>query len=86
MVTLKKTVFVLSIFTLVMASALIVLPDEAWASANPCEVTCSTNGWFLYCTWSYAGDPNYCCWTNPAVGCQSYNCNTGALALSKLWC
>jgi hypothetical protein len=57
-------------------------PEKTWSSANPCFVSCP-NGGFIDCTWSWAGDPTYCCWKS-ATRCQSYNCNTGALVLSKV--
>ena len=50
-------------------------------SANPCRVTCA-NGGTIDCTWSWAGDPTYCCFKNSII-CQSYNCNTGSIVLSK---
>jgi len=57
------------------------IPDKSWASANPCFLSCPTGG-FIDCSWSWAGDPTYCCWKN-TTRCISYNCNTGAIALSK---
>ncbi len=86
MKNLTKLAFLLSIFTIALGATLVLTPQDAWASANPCEVRCTTNNFYLICTWSWAGDPNYCCWTHPQVGCQSYNCNTGALAVSHLSC
>jgi hypothetical protein len=56
-------------------------PAVSWMSANPCRVTCS-NGSTIDCTWSWAGDPTYCCFKNSII-CQSYNCNTGSIVLSK---
>ena len=57
-------------------------PEKIWASANPCFVSCP-NGGFIDCTWSWAGDPTFCCWKS-ATRCQSYRCSTGALVLSKV--
>jgi hypothetical protein len=56
-------------------------PDKTWASANPCFVSCPSGG-FIDCSWSWSGDPTYCCWKT-STRCISYNCNTGAIALSK---
>lgn len=56
-------------------------PDLSWMSANPCRVTCPGGG-SIDCTWSWAGDPTYCCFKTSTI-CQSYNCNTGSLVLSK---
>lgn len=59
----------------------ILEPEKIWSSANPCFVSCP-NGGFIDCSWSWSGDPTYCCWKT-ATRCMSYNCNTGAIALSK---
>jgi hypothetical protein len=56
-------------------------PEPSWTSANPCRVTCP-NGSSIDCTWSWAGDPTFCCWKN-SVACQSYYCSSGSLVLSK---
>jgi hypothetical protein len=60
---------------------LTLLPEKIWTSANPCFVSCPLGG-FIDCTWSWAGDPTYCCWKN-ATRCQSYNCSSGTIILSK---
>lgn len=57
-------------------------PEKTWTSANPCFVSCP-NGGFIDCTWSWAGDPHYCCWKS-ATRCQSYNCSSGSIVLSKV--
>ncbi|MFL6231740.1 MAG: hypothetical protein ACJ76N_01265 [Thermoanaerobaculia bacterium] len=57
-------------------------PEKILTSANPCFVSCPKGG-FIDCTWSWAGDPTYCCFKT-STRCQSYNCNTGAIALSKV--
>jgi hypothetical protein len=56
-------------------------PEKSWTSANPCFVSCPGGG-FIDCSWSWAGDPTFCCWKT-STRCMSYNCNTGAIALSK---
>ena len=58
------------------------VPDPILMSANPCFVSCP-NGGFIDCSWGIPGDPTLCCWKN-ATRCQSYNCNTGQLFLSKV--
>lgn len=78
---LKKTAIVLSLLTLVVGVSLVVTPQSAWASANPCFYSCPSGG-SIDCTWSWAGDPTYCCWIN-FHRCQSYRCSTGQLILSK---
>jgi hypothetical protein len=61
----------------------ILLPpiEMNWTSANPCFVSCPSGG-FIDCSWSWAGDPKYCCWKT-STRCMSYECNTGAIKLSK---
>lgn len=59
----------------------IFAPEKTWTSANPCFVSCPGGG-FIDCSWSWAGDPKFCCWKT-STRCMSYNCNTGAIALSK---
>lgn len=83
---LKKFASILTIFTLAVGVTVLLVPQAAWASANPCNVRCLSNGLYLDCTWGGSSDPRFCCWTNPWVGCQSYWCQTGVPISTKFYC
>lgn len=84
MLNLRKIALALTVFTLCLGLTAVVMPRDAWASANPCQVTCiDPPGWLTSCTWSYPGDPVFCCWTNAWIGCQSYRCSNGQLIITS---
>ena len=86
MLKLRKLAITLTVFTLALGATMFFVPDEAWGSANPCRVRCSTNGLLAVCDWGPWGSPLYCCWTHPTVGCQAYWCATGNLIITRFIC
>ncbi len=86
MLNLKKLATTLTVFTMVLGATMFLVPDQAWASANPCNVRCLTNNFFLDCTWGGSWQDQYCCYTNPWIGCQAYWCATGVPILTKFLC
>lgn len=78
---LKKIAIVMTLFTVAVGASFVFTPQAAWASANPCFYSCPSGG-SIDCSWSWPGDPTWCCWIN-FNRCQSYKCSTGQLALSK---
>ena len=86
MLKLRKLAITLTVFTLALGTTMFFVPDEAWGSANPCRVRCTTNGRLCICDWGSASSPFYCCWTDPGVGCQSFECATGRPIITCLDC
>ena len=83
MTVLKRSAILLSAFTLLLAVTFVALPQKAEAGGGDCWVVCNNTGFYYIC--SFGASSTYCCYTNPNVGCQCYNCFTYTPVISH-WC